>query len=61
MSNVDVVTLVQNWMEFKAVKILNVSERNFKKWFQDMGECLVDWSEGLLAKFENSKFCKDLI
>ena len=29
-------------MEFKAVKILNVPERNFKKWFQDMGECLVD-------------------
>ena len=59
MSNVEVVTLVQNWMEFKAVKILNVSERNFKKWFQDMGECLVDdWSEGLLVKFENSNSVK---
>ena len=59
MSNVEVVTLVQNWMEFKAVKILNVSERNFKKWFQDMGECLVDdWSEGLLVKYENSNSVK---
>ena len=59
MSNVEVVTVVQNWMEFKAVKIFNVSERNFKKWFQDMGECLVDdWSEGLLVKFENSNSVK---